>query len=677
MQEFAIKKIYSNKIKEYKKNNKFYYDKNKPKISDSEFDNLKNEILELEKKYLFLKSLDSPSSSIGYKPSKNFKKIKHKVPMLSLSNAFNEEDLINFEKRLLNFLSLDKKENIEYSTEPKIDGISASLIYKNGKLISGLSRGDGKEGEDITQNLKTINDIPKLITSKNFPEEIDIRGEVFIENEDFKKISDKFANPRNAASGSLRQKDPTITNKIPLKFIAYTYGYEKKMNIDNQTNFLKNLDLWGFKTNPFNKRIAGIKNLIQNHKELEEKRNEIAFDIDGVVYKVNNFDLQKRLGFAANAPRWAIAHKFSANNSISEIINIEIQIGRTGALTPVAKIKPVNIGGVIVSNATLHNEDEIIRKDIRIGDTVTIERAGDVIPHVVSVNLKKRDKKSKKFIFPLNCPSCRSKTVKDYNETTKKQDAVRRCINSESYECEKIAIEKIKHFVSKEAFNIDGLGKKIVENFWNLKLICLPQDIFNLNYDKIEKQEGWGKQSIINLKFSIEQKKKVSLDRFIYSLGIRHIGQENAKIIARHLKTVINFFKFSDEKNIESLSNIDGIGSTQIQSIKKFFLRKTNLKVLSELGKILKIEDTILTNNKGLLKNKTFMLTGKLNGVSRAEAKSLIEQNSGKIISNVNKKLDYLITGEKPTIKKINIAKDLNIKVINQKELMEMLNKSS
>ncbi len=677
MQEFAIKKIYSNKIKEYKKNNKFYYDENKPKISDFEFDILKNEILKLEKKYLFLKSLDSPSNSIGYKPSKNFKKIKHKVPMLSLRNAFNEEDLINFEKKLLNFLSLDKKENIEYSAEPKIDGISASLIYKDGKLISGLSRGDGKEGEDITQNLKTIKDIPKLITLENFPKEIDIRGEVFIENKDFKKISDKFANPRNAASGSLRQKDPTITNKIPLKFIAYTYGYEQKMNIDNQTSFLKNLKLWGFKTNPFNKRITGIKNLIENYKGLEEKRNEIAFDIDGVVYKVNNFNLQKRLGFVANAPRWAIAHKFSANSSISEIINIEIQIGRTGALTPVAKIKPVNIGGVIVSNASLHNEDEIIRKDIRIGDTITIERAGDVIPHVVFVDLKKRDKESKKFIFPLNCPSCGSNTVKDYNEATKKQDVVRRCINSEGYECEKIAIEKIKHFVSKEALNIDGFGKKIVEKFWNLKLISLPQDIFNLNYDKIEELNGWGKLSITNLKFSIEQKKKVSLDRFIYSLGIRHIGQENAKIIARHLKTVINFFKLSNEKDIESLLNIDGIGSTQIQSIKKFFLSKTNLKVLSELGKNLKIENTILTNNKGLLKNKTFIITGKLNGISRAETKSLIEQNSGKLISNVNKKLDYLIIGEKPTIKKVNTAKELEIKVITQKELMEMLNKTS
>ncbi|MDB9820102.1 NAD-dependent DNA ligase LigA, partial [Candidatus Pelagibacter sp.] len=451
--------------------------------------------------------------------------------------------------------------------------------------------------------------------------------------------------------------------------------YEKKMNINNQTSFLENLKLWGFKTNPFNKKIIGVKNLILNHKELEEKRKELAFDIDGIVYKVNDFDLQKRLGFAANAPRWAIAHKFSANNSISEIMNIEIQIGRTGALTPVAKIKPVNIGGVIVSNATLHNEDEIVRKDIRVGDTVTVERAGDVIPHVVLVDLKKRKGNSKKFIFPLKCPSCGSKTIKDYNEITKRQDAVRRC-TSDGFECEKIAIERIKHFVSKDAFNIDGFGKKIVENFWNLKLVRLPQDIFKLNYNKIEEIEGWGKLSVANLKFSIEEKKNISLERFIYSLGIRHIGQENAKLIARHLKTSSNFFKLSRESNIENLSNIDGIGITQIQSIKKFFLNKTNLKVLSELEKNLLIKDVILINNNGLLKNKTFMLTGKLNGISRAEAKSLIEQNSGKIISNVNKKLDYLIAGDKPTVKKINTAKDWNIKVINQVEWLKMLNKS-
>ena len=593
-----------------------------------------------------------------------------------MSNAFNEEDLRNFEKKIINFLSLENSSKIEYSAEPKIDGISASLIYVKGKFVRGLSRGDGKEGEDITQNLKTIKDIPRIINAKNFPEEIDIRGEVFIENNDFKKINEKFANPRNAASGSLRQKNPAITNKIPLKFIAYTHGYTKNMNIENQTEFLKNLKLWGFKINPFNKKLFNVKNLVLNHKNLEEKREEIPFDIDGIVYKINNFDLQKRLGFAANAPRWAIAHKFSANSSTSQILNIEIQLGRTGALTPVAKIKPVNVGGVIVSNATLHNEDEISRKDIRIGDTVIVERAGDVIPHVISVDTKKRVRNSKKFIFPLSCPSCGNKTIKDFNETTKKQDAVRRCL-SEGYECEKIAVEKIKHFVSKEAFNIDGLGKKIIENFWNLKLIRVPQDIFDLDYNKIENLEGWGSLSVKNLKFSIDQKKQVSLERFIYSLGIRHIGQENAKLIARHLKSSISFLKLSENKNIDNLSNIDGIGPTQIQSIKNFFLNKTNLNVLFELNKRLSITSVIQIDSNGLLKNKTFMLTGKLDGISRAEAKSLIEQNSGKIINNVNKKLDYLIVGEKPTTKKINIAKGFDIQIINQQEWLKMLNKTS
>jgi len=675
MKKKEIESIYKKKLKKFHEHSKSYYEKNNPIITDTDFDHLKKEILELENKYVFLKSTASPSKVVGFKPSKNFEKVKHKVPMLSLGNAFNEQDLINFEKKIFNFLSLDDSSIIDYSAEPKIDGISASLIYINGKFIRGLSRGDGAEGEDITENLKTIKDIPLNIIEKNFPNEIDIRGEVFIENDDFKKISEKFANPRNAASGSLRQKNPLVTTKIPLKFIAYTYGYASDMKIYNQTAFLENLKAWGFKINPLNKKISGIKNLMLNHKSLEEKRKEIAFDVDGVVYKVNDFSLQKRLGFAANAPRWAIAHKFSANSSISEIINIEIQVGRTGALTPVAKIKPVNIGGVIVSNATLHNEDEILRKDIRIGDTVTVERAGDVIPHVVSVNINKRNKNSKKFIFPIKCPSCGNKTVKDYNETTKKQDAVRRCI-SEGYECEKIAIEKIKHFVSKEAFNIDGLGKKIVENFWKLKLIRFPQDIFNFDYDKIERLEGWGKLSVKNLQFSIEEKKIISLDRFIYALGIRYIGQENAKLIAKHLKTADNFIKLLDDKNIEILSNIDGIGNTQIQSIKKFFLNKKNLNVLSELRKKLKIQNMIVINDKGLLINKTFMLTGKLNGISRAEAKSLIEQNSGKIISNVSKKLSYLIAGEKPTIKKINTAKELNIKIIDQKELLKMLNQT-
>ena len=676
MKKNLVKKNYLKKIKEIQKHNKYYYDDNKPSITDQAYDILKKEIFLLEKKYPFLKNEKSPSNSVGYTPSKNFKKIKHKVPMLSLANAFNEVDLKNFEKKILNFLSMKDTSTIEYSAEPKIDGISASLTYLNGKFIKGLSRGDGKEGEDITKNLSTINDIPKFIKINNFPGEIDIRGEVFINNSDFKKMESRFANPRNAASGSLRQKDPEATKKIPLKFIAYTYGYVDNLNIKTQSEFLENLKKWGFKTNPFNKKISGIRNLISNHAHLEKKRKEIDLDIDGIVYKINNFDLQKRLGFAANAPRWAIAHKFSANNAVSEILNIDIQVGRTGALTPVAKIKAVNIGGVVVSNATLHNEDEIIRKDIRVGDTVNVERAGDVIPHVVSVDLTKRDKSSKRFNFPNNCPSCGGNTVKEYNEITKKKDAVRRCV-SEGYECEKIAIEKLKHFVSKEAFNIDGLGKKIIENFWHLRLIKTPNDIFDLDYQQIKKLEGWGETSVSNLKYSIKEKQKISLERFIYSLGIRHIGQENAKLIARHLQLPANFFELQNMKNIEILSDIDGIGETQINSIKNFFSNKSNSEVLTELGKKLKIKSVAPQDKHGLLKDKTFMLTGKLDGISRAEAKSLIENNSGKIISNVNKKLNYLIIGEKPTVKKINSAKDLKIKIIDQIEWLKMLNKTS
>ena len=676
MNKKNILKEYKKKINEYKRFNEAYYDKNNPIINDSEFDEIKQNLIELEKKYKFLNDKDSPSNTVGYKPSKNFNKIPHKAPMLSLANAFSEEDLENFEKKIKNYLNKKDDFKIEYSAEPKIDGISASLIFKNGNFIKGLSRGDGKEGEDITENLRTIKDIPHSITNDSFPREIDIRGEVFIQNDDFKKINDKFANPRNAASGSLRQKDPKETKKIPLKFIAYTYGYESGMNIENQNDFLKYLHIWGFKTNPYNKIIHGTKNLMRNYKEIEKKRDEINLDIDGIVYKVNDFKLQKRLGYVANAPRWAVAHKFSANSGTSKIINIEIQIGRTGALTPVAKIKPINIGGVVVSNATLHNEEEILRKDIRVDDIALIERAGDVIPHVISVDLKQRGKDSKKFEFPKKCPSCGSKTIKDFNTITKKKDAVRRC-SSEGYECEKVAIEKIKHFVSKEAFNIEGFGKKIVENFWNLNLIRLPQDIFKLDFIKIENLDGWGKQSIINLKYSINLRKNISFERFIYALGIRHIGLENAKLIAKNLKSIKNFLSLSKFNKIDDLLNIDGIGETQINSIKNFFLNKTNIKVLNELSKFLVIKDAIEFKKNGLLNNKTFMITGKLEGISRAEAKSLIEENSGSIISNVSQKLNYLIAGVKPTKKKIETAKKLNIKILKQQELLNMLNKTS
>ena len=405
---------------------------------------------------------------------------------------------------------------------------------------------------------------------------------------------------------------------------------------------------------------------------MEKKRFELNYDVDGLVYKINQIKLQNRLGNISNAPRWATAHKFSAKSSFSIIENIEIQIGRTGALTPVAKIKPVNIGGVLVSNASLHNEDEINRKDIRIGDHVKIERAGDVIPHVISVDLSKRPNNTKKFIFPNNCPSCGSKILKEYNQLTKKYDAVRRC-SSEGYECDKISIEKIKHFISKDAFNIDGLGKKVVEKFWELKLIRYPQDIFHLNFSKISSLDGWGKLSSSNLKFSIENAKSITLDKLIFSLGIRHIGQENAKLLSDNIKTIDNLCKIDTSYNFLNFTNIDGIGETQVKSLKKFFSKDINIKIIKELKKILRIKK-IENKVGGKLSNKTFLITGKLSGISRAEAKSIIENYSGKILSSVNNKLNYLIIGEKPTQKKVVKAKELNVIILKQNEFLKMIN---
>ena len=663
-------KNYNLKIKELKKHNKLYYELSKPIITDSQYDFLKKEVLKLESNYKFLKNKYSPSETVGYKSSKSFVKFEHKVPMLSLSNAFYSDDLKNFEKKIYNYLN--NKIKFEYSVEPKIDGISASLTYTNKKLKFGVSRGDGKIGEIITENLKTIKDIPIEIKKNDFPNEIEIRGEVFIKKKDFLKIQSNFANPRNAASGSLRQKDPNETKKIPLNFIAYTFGYIEDNSYKYQSEFLKKLKEWGFKVNKDNKILNNIDELINFHKHFESKRYDLDYDVDGLVYKVNDLSLQSRLGFTSNAPRWAIAHKFSADSADTKIINIEIQVGRTGALTPVAKVSPVNIGGVVVSNATLHNEDEINRKDIRIGDIVKIERAGDVIPHVIQVDKNKRDKNSKLFNFPKKCPSCGSKTTKEFNNATKKYDAVRRCTN-DGFGCERISIEKLKHFISKEALNIDGLGKKVIEKFWQLSLIKKPQDIFNLNYDKIKSLEGWGETSVNNLKKSIENSKNTSLERLIFSLGIRHIGIENAKLISDNVKYLSTFIGLVKNKNFDKLLNIDGIGETQINSLRAYFSNQVNLKILSELNNKLKIR-TIISDKNGILKNKTFMFTGKLDGISRAEAKSMIEKNSGTTLSNVSKNLNYLVIGDKPTKRKIDQAKILGIKIISQEELKKLLN---
>ncbi len=668
MKENDIKKYYNKKIAELRKHNKFYFDQSSPKISDKKYDEIKREILNLEKKYSYLTSNISPSNSLGFAPSKNFIKSSHRVKMLSLSNAFDLEDLENFEKKIFNYLN--EKIDVEYSVEPKIDGISASLTYKDGLLVLGTSRGDGMIGEVITENLKTISDIPQKIIYKDFPKDIDIRGEVFIKKSDFSNLKNNFANPRNAASGSLRQKNSEQTKKIPLNFIAYTFGYFESKIIKKQSEFLRSLKKWGFKTSEHNKVLKNINDLENFHKNFEKDRFDLEYDVDGLVYKINSLDLQKRLGFTASSPRWAIAHKFSADSAYSQIEDINIQVGRTGALTPVARIKPANIGGVVVSNATLHNEDEIIRKDIRLGDTVKVERAGDVIPHVVLVDLKKREKNSKKFVFPKKCP-CGFDTIKEFNKITKKYDAVRRCPDR-GFDCEKIAVEKIKHFISKEAINIDGLGKKVVEKFCDLKLIRFPQDIFKLDYGQISKLEGWGELSVSNLKYSIDQSRNVSLDRFLYSLGIRHIGIENAKLLAEYTKSITNFLNFIKNKKFNDFLNIDGIGETQINSLKKFFENKSNYRIVEKLSSLLNITD-LKVNKDGKLLNNTFMFTGKLENMSRAEAKSLIEENSGSVVSSVNKKLKYLITGEKPTTRKVQQAKELGIKILSQKDWLNLL----
>ena len=678
MDKKKVQVDYSRKIKNFHKFNRAYFDKDKPIISDQKYDDLKLEIFNLEKKYPFLKSDLSPSFQIGFKPSKKFDKKDHKVPMLSLANAFAEEDIKNFVKKIKNFLNLDSKYKIEFSAEPKIDGISAALHYKNGFFYLGLSRGDGKTGEVITDNLKTILNIPHNLKGELIPKEIEIRGEVYISKNDFIKINDRFANPRNAAGGSLRQKDSNITKKIPLKFMAYSYGYLKDYYIETQSEFLNNLRLWGFETSKYNTLISNVSEIMNNHSGLEKKRPEINYDIDGIVYKINNISLQKRLGFVSNSPRWAIAHKFSATKAYSKIINIEIQVGRTGALTPVAKITPVNVGGVVVSNATLHNEDEILRKDIRIRDIVVVQRAGDVIPQVVEVKKKKRNKNVKKFVFPSTCPSCGSKIVKEYNRTTKKIDVVARCPDI-NFDCKEILKEKLKHFVSKDAFNIEGLGKKVIQNFWDIKLLRFPLDIFNLDFKKIRELDGWGNLSANNLEKAINKSKNISLDKFIYSLGIRHIGQENAKLIASYFVTVKKFQNLFNilkiKKELENLKLIDGMGETQINSIDIFFTNKKNIKVISLLINFLNIKNYEKKNIMGIFSGKSFMFTGSLEKISRAEAKVLVESLGGKVASNVSKNLNYLVTGSKPTNRKLNEARDLKINILNEKDWNKLINK--
>ena len=670
-------KNYLKKTKLLQEYNKFYYDKDSPVVTDQQYDALKKEIIKIEINNSFLKKYSSVSDSVGFKPSSKFAKIKHAKPMLSLSNAFNIRDIEDFIKKINNFLN-NKNLNMSFSLEPKIDGISASLTYNNGLLVRGVSRGDGTTGEDILDNLKTIKQIPHKISGKNIPKTLEIRGEVYIGKKDFEKIKEKFANPRNAAGGSLRQKNSVITAKIPLQFFAYAFGKIDPLIFKNQTDFLKKINEWGFITNPLNNLSKNITEIESQHIKIEKSRSNLDYDIDGMVIKINDLQLQARLGNTSNSPRWAIAYKFSSVKATTRVKDIIIQVGRTGALTPVAKVEPVTVGGVVVSNATLHNEEEIIRKDIRIGDYVSIQRAGDVIPQIVTVDLSKRKKNLEKYIFPTKCPSCGSQTIKEINANTKKIDAVRRCLDRE-YKCQQIAKEKLKHFVSKDAFNVDGLGKKVIDQFWELKLIETPSDIFNLDYKKIKDLEGWGQLSVANLKEAIKKSSRVMLDKFIYSLGIRHIGEENAKLLGIFFISIekfIELFNNLKRKNLlKNINELDGIGSAQLKSLEEFFSNKSNCKIILSLVKNLKIENSKVLNKDGKLSGKTIMFTGGFEKISRSEAKSLVEENGGKVLGSLSKKLNILVTGvNKPTKSKIEKAKELGVNIIQENDWYKFLN---
>ena len=665
---------YKKLINSLLKHNELYFIKDRPQISDAEYDKIKKEAIELEKKYSYLKKFTSVNTIIGAKPSNKFKKIKHLRPMLSLSNAFEKKDMEDFFKKINNYLN-NKSYNVELFSEPKIDGISATLIYEKGILSKGLSRGDGITGEDILENLKTISSIPKKIKSKEIPDLFEIRCEIYIGKKDFDNIKNKFANPRNAAGGSLRQKNSKETSKIPLKYFAYGFGAVEPMKFLKQSEFLEKIYKWGFVVNPLSSIINGITEVEKNHLKIDSLRSTLDYDIDGLVYKVNDLSLQKRLGNTSNSPRWAIAYKFSAEKAVTRIKDIVIQVGRTGAITPVAKVEPVTVGGVVVSNATLHNEDEIKRKDIRIGDTIKIQRAGDVIPQVVSVDKSKRDKKTKKFIFPNKC-LCGAETRKEFSKSTKKYDAVRRC--QKGYECRFTAKEKLKHIVSKEALNIDGLGKKVIEQFWDLNLVKKPSDIFDIDYFKIRKLEGWGELSINNLKAAIDKSRFITLDKFIFSIGIRHIGQENAKILADFFGSIEEFTKLFNIKNREklliNLADLDGIGETQIESIKNFFLNETDANIIKELIYKLSIKNYVTPSSKGKFSNKKFMFTGSFQNMSRSEAKTIAESNGGKVLGSISNKLDFLVVGDKkPTKRKIDQAKELKIKIMFEKEWNKIL----
>ena len=662
-----IEKKIKTLIDEINFHNYQYHGMDDPKISDHDFDQMVRALHDLEKNYPQLIQADSPTQRVGSKPIDRFIQIDHLTPMLSLDNVFSKDELISFEKRIKDKLSL--KENIEFIAEPKFDGVAVNLVYESGILSYATTRGDGKTGEDVTHNILTIKSIPITLNISSPPEKIEIRGEIIISKNDFEKMNREneannlkvFANPRNAAAGSIRQLDPNIAKSRPLRFYAHGYGFLSNENdFNNHSDVIKYLNDSGIVISPLSQIVTGAEECDKYYQNIDSTRDSLDFEIDGVVYKVNKISYQKELGFVSKAPRWAIAHKFSSVEVESKILDVDFQIGRTGTITPVAKLDPINVGGVIVSNATLHNMDEISRKDIRNGDHVFVRRAGDVIPEIVSVNKKKRSQQTKKIVFPKQCPSCGSEIVRKEGESAAK------CTGGSV--CPDQIKEGLKHFVSRNAFDIEGLGEKIIDQLLDSNLIRTTSDLFSLNSDELISLERMAEKSSQNLLISIEESKIISFDRFIYAQGINDVGLATSKSLSENFSSLEELIN----TGIEELLMIRDIGPIVANSILDFF---KDIKNLDNIDRLIEKGVEIIyqsENDSQILSGKTFVITGTLKNMTRSEAKNFIENNGGKVTSAVSNNTNYLLAGDNPG-SKIKKAEDIGVSIINEDQMLDLI----
>lgn len=662
-----------------------YYQDDNPALTDAEYDALRKELIALETAHPHLIRKDSPTQTVGAKPSGKFGKIKHSVPMLSLDNAFSDEDVSDFVARVKRFLSLPEDAPIAFTAEPKIDGLSAALRYENGKLVSGATRGDGQVGEDVTANLSTLNTVPKALAGAGWPAIVEIRGEVYIDHTDFEAMNAaqlaagkaEYKNPRNAAAGSLRQIDPSVTASRPLKFFAYTWGEVSEPFATTQMEAVEKMASWGFSVNPQMRRHDGPEAMIVHYHDILTARAGLGYDIDGVVYKVDDLALQSRLGFVSRAPRWAIAHKFPAEKAITTIETIDIQVGRTGSLTPVARLTPITVGGVVVSNATLHNADEIARLGVKAGDTVEIQRAGDVIPQVLRVV---ESASGEPYEFPTQCPVCNAAVSADVDEKTGRQDVVRRCTNGLA--CPAQAVQSLVHFVSRQVFDIDGLGERQVEAFFEKGLIKEPADIFTLRARndeiKLESWEGFGETSASKLFDAIDARRDIPFDRVLYGLGIRHVGRTNSRLIAQHFiswekfRAAIPQLQDATSEAYQGLLGIDGMGQAALGALANFFASPSNMTIVDNLTAHLHIQDAEAPTSDSAVAGKIVVFTGKLERFSRDEAKARAQSLGAKVSGSVSKKTDYLVAGPGAG-SKLKKAEAAGVKVLTEDEWLALI----